>query len=183
MVSLIGKLTCRIASLCYGLVWINIERVSTGEGDYSRFLGPDWRPTWEGAGTIVSNHCSFLDIGSLEYAFFTSFVSKKEVKNWPLIGKCAVCYDCIFVERGSTKESKQAVLKQIQDRQADNERTGRKPILIFPEGATTNNEQVIQFKQGPFSALLSVTPVALKYWSLNGISPQNDTLGIWHFYF
>jgi hypothetical protein len=54
--------------------------------------------------------------------------------------------------------------------------------LIFPEGATTNNNSVIQFKRGPFSGLSSVQPIGLKYWSLNGISFQNDTLGQSHYY-
>ena len=29
----------------------------------------------------------------------------------------------------------------------------------------------------------SVLPIGLKYWSANGISPQNDTIGPWHLYF
>jgi hypothetical protein len=49
--------------------------------------------------------------------------------------------------------------------------------MIFPEGATTNNQQVIQFKRGAFNGLHSVQPISLKYSSLNGISPQNDTIG------
>lgn len=44
----------------------------------------------------------------------------------------------------------------IEDRQKENELTGRSSILIYPEGATTNNRQVIQFKRGPFSGLHSV---------------------------
>jgi len=55
--------------------------------------------------------------------------------------------------------------------------------LIFPEGATTNNESVIKFKRGPFSGFHSVWPMAFKYWSLNGISVQNDTIAMSHFYY
>lgn len=55
--------------------------------------------------------------------------------------------------------------------------------MIFPEGATTNNKSIIQFKKGPFGGLNSVLPIALKYWSVDGISLQNDTVGLNHFYY
>lgn len=45
-----------------GLVWYDLERISTGEGDYSKWLGPTWKPEWEGSGTIVSNHVCWIDI-------------------------------------------------------------------------------------------------------------------------
>jgi len=56
-----------------------------------------------------------------------------------------------------------------------NEKTGRAPLLVYPEGATTNNEQIIQWKNGSFRGLNSIQPLGLKYRSMNGISPQNDT--------
>lgn len=30
--------------------------------DYSEYLGPDWKPSWENPGTVVSNHVSFTDV-------------------------------------------------------------------------------------------------------------------------
>lgn len=44
----------------------------------------------------------------------------------------------------------------IEQRQKENQETGRTPIVIFPEGATTNNKSVIKFKRGPFSGLNAV---------------------------
>ena len=55
--------------------------------------------------------------------------------------------------------------------------------MVYPEGATTNNRQIISFKKGAFTGLYSVQPVCLKYWSANGISTQNDTLFQWHYYY
>ena len=52
----------RWAALVGGLFWVKYEYVSTEEGDYSKWLGPDWKPEWSGASTIVSNHVSWLDI-------------------------------------------------------------------------------------------------------------------------
>ena len=139
-----------------GLVWYDVERVSTGEGDYRKWLGPTWKPEWEGSGTIVSNHVGWMDIIFLSYLFVPSYVSKASVRNYPGIGKVAIATDCVFLERAGTREEEIVVGKMIEDRQVENEKKGRAPIVIFPEGATTNNSQIIKFKRGPFSGLSSV---------------------------
>lgn len=69
-----------------GLVWVDYEYVSTGEGDYSKWLGPDWKPTWTNAGTIISNHVCWMDIVVCLHKFWPSFVSKESVKSYPGIG-------------------------------------------------------------------------------------------------
>ena len=59
------------------LYWIRVERP---EVDYSKYLGPDWSPTYEGASTYVVNHSSwmvslcFLMIYSL---YYTTFLQRK----------------------------------------------------------------------------------------------------------
>lgn len=116
--------------------------------------------------------------------FFPAFVSKRSVENLPGIKTIMAAIDGLFVDRAGTKEEKIAVAQAIEDRQRENERNSiRRPLLVFPEGATTNNKSVIQFKRGPFSGLNSVQPFALKYWSLNGVSQQNDTIGMGHLYY
>lgn len=62
----------------------------------------------------------------------------------------ATAIDCVFLDRAGTKEEKIAVAKHIEERQKENEEKGRAPIIIFPEGATTNNKSIIKFKRGPF---------------------------------
>ena len=57
-----GYLSCRLHCLVGGLCWVKVEYVSTGEGDYSKWLGKDWKPKWKRAGTIVSNHVCWMDI-------------------------------------------------------------------------------------------------------------------------
>jgi len=81
-----------------------------------------------------------MDIVMALAAIWPSFVSKASVRSYPGVGRIAVALDCVFLDRASSKEEKLAALKCIEARQAENEATGRSPILIFPEGATTNNE-------------------------------------------
>lgn len=52
--------------------------------------------------------------------------------------------------------------------------------MINPEGCTTNNEKLIDFKRGAFESLLGVQPCGLKYYSPIGISPMNDPVYTWN---
>ena len=159
-----------------GLYWINVDYVSTGEGDYSKWLGPDWKPDWSNPSTIVSNHVSWFDIIVALVYFCPSFVSKNSVKKYPGVGRIAIAIECVFFDRAGSKEEKWGVVELIKQRQLENEKLGKPSILIYPEGSTTNGEQLIAFKRGAFQHLNSVQPTALKYRSSNGVSIQNDVL-------
>lgn len=39
------------------------------------------------------------------------------------------------------------------------------PLIIFPEGCTTNSTSLIQFKKGAFAPLLNIKPQIFKYHS------------------
>ena len=95
---------------------MNIEYVETGEGDYSKWLGPDWKPEWSGAGTIISNHVSYMDILICLVIFFPSFTAKASVKGYPGVGQIATAIDCLFTERQGSKSDKEAVLRQVSER-------------------------------------------------------------------
>ena len=173
-----ASMTCaKITLILGGGVWVNKQHVSTEEGNYSKWLGPDWKPEWEGAGTIVSNHISWMDILVFLSEYCPSFISKMDVKNYYMIGHFAKAIGSFFVERtGTTKEEKMAALKKIEDHQAKMANENGQPLIIFPEAATTNGEQVITFKKGPFSGLNPVQPFGIKYSkSLSGFSPQNES--------
>ena len=72
-----GQISCRVHLFVASLVWIDIEKVE--DCGYEKWLGPDWKPKWEGTGTIVTNHVCWMDIVTLLYYVFPSFVSKKDV--------------------------------------------------------------------------------------------------------
>jgi 1-acyl-sn-glycerol-3-phosphate acyltransferase len=122
--TLLGTMTficCRLHAFIGGLYWAKYDYVSTEEGDYTKWLGPDWKPEWTGASTIVSNHVCWMDIVvSLAY-FKASFVSKKSVRDMPGIGKIASAIDCLFLDRAATKEEKKKIGQMIEARQVSNE--------------------------------------------------------------
>lgn len=113
------------------------------------------------AGLIVANHISFLDIFVLNAIAPAIFVSKDDVRRWPLIGWLCAKTGNLFLERGSrlaaqkTREDLVAHLKE------------GKRIAIFPEGTTTRGDTVLPFHsallQSAIDAGSPVTPVALRY--------------------
>jgi len=50
--------------------------------DYSKWLGPDWKPTYEGASMLISNHTGFIEI-FMTFLFIRpmpGFISKNTIK-------------------------------------------------------------------------------------------------------
>ncbi len=107
----------------------------------------------EGVTLIVANHISWLDIPVLGAIKPLQFLSKAEVRSWPLIGFLAGRAGTLFIKRGGG---------QISQVQADIEKALEqgKTVLLFPEGTTTDGQTVKKFHPRLFkSALRNQTPV------------------------
>jgi lysophosphatidylcholine acyltransferase/lyso-PAF acetyltransferase len=132
--------------------------------DYKEYLGPDWKPTYKGASTIISNHSCVLDIVCHMYRQAPSHVSKAAVKNLPFVGTIATAVGCLYIDRfdeGARKD----MITQVKDRQILCEKGIYPPLIIYPEGGTTNGTHLLQFKSGAFLGLNSIKPVLISYWS------------------
>ena len=78
--------------------------------DYSEYLGPEWKEDKEKVPTIViANHSSFVDIIVQMYMGMPSFVAKNSVRGWPVIGKCAEIFGCLFLERDNKSSQRNTV--------------------------------------------------------------------------
>lgn len=122
---------------------------------------------------IVSNHLSYLDgivlAGMLN---FPKIIAKRELSDMPLLGQLLIDLDCVFLDRDSSG-SRQKILNLIAEH-AETWKAGDRPLLIFPEGTTTNGNAVGTFRKGAFTSGLPVRPVALFYtgrWNPN--NPDN----------
>jgi 1-acyl-sn-glycerol-3-phosphate acyltransferase len=110
---------------------------------------------------IVANHTSFLDIFVLSALFGTVFVSKAEVKYYPVIGQIAWLMGVVFLERTSAHE-KLRVLNTIAQGCKD------KIIVVFPQGTTSSSAARLSFSRGIFKVIelnpdISLLPVTLYY--------------------
>merc|ERR1712226_1434129 len=69
--------------------------------------------------------------------------------------------DTVFVDR-SDGDSRHATMEAIKTHCSE-WCLGQRPMLIFPEGTTTNGEGILEFKKGAFVAGVPVRPVLLVY--------------------
>jgi 1-acyl-sn-glycerol-3-phosphate acyltransferase len=90
-------------------------------------------------GLVVSNHLSYLDILILAANMPCFFVAKMEIGSWPFFGKAARSNGTIFLDR-SSRASAQSVAEQMTERLKL-----PIPVLLFPEGTSTDGSEVLPF--------------------------------------
>jgi 1-acyl-sn-glycerol-3-phosphate acyltransferase len=121
-------------------------------------------------GLVVSNHLSYLDIIIISAAMPCFFVSKIEVGGWPFFGKAARSGGTIFLDR-SSRESANAVAEQMAERLKL-----PIPVLLFPEGTSTDGAQVLRFHSRLIdpatSAGAPITAAAIQYVIGGGVEER-----------
>ena len=109
---------------------------------------------------LASNHVSWLDIVVLGGLTHTDFLSKYEVRRWPVIGWLADRSGTLFIRRGN-HESASISAKIAQRLREDG------LLTLFPEGTTTDGRTVRPFFSRLFAAAIDtgtdVIPVAIRY--------------------
>lgn len=116
------------------------------------------RPTH---GLLVSNHLSYVDIVTLTAVQPLAFVSKSEVRDWPVIGWLTRCAGTLYIRR---------------DQRADVHRLAPtfKPIIdqgivvtLFPEGTSSDGSKVLPFRSSLMEPAVEhgwpVTPMWIGY--------------------
>ena len=123
---------------------------------------------------LVSNHVSWLDIVVLGGLTHTDFLSKYEVRKWPVMGWLAARSGTLFIRRGRNETG--TVGQQIGERLLQGGM-----LTLFPEGTTTDGHKVRPFYSRLFSTAIdtatAVTPVALRYHvdgELDPLAPYTD---------
>lgn len=110
---------------------------------------------------IVANHISWLDIVVMHSAAAMGFVSKAEVKKWPVIGFAATMGGTVYLERGS-QDSSINVAGDLVRRL----KQGRR-VAIFPEGGIRPGDGVKVFHARLFRIAIEcdcpVQPVMIRY--------------------
>ncbi len=92
------------------------------------------------SGLLVSNHLTYLDIIVLVSLAPAVFVSKSEVKSWPVFGWCASLAGTLFVDR--TRRSDVARMNSEIERALGDGNV----VVLFPEGTSWNGSEVLPFK-------------------------------------
>ena len=118
-----------------------------------------------GGYVIIANHVSYVDGIVLGSIFPIIFVSKREVKSWPIIGQWNVLCGTIFINR--QRKIQVASLIRQMTRKLKQEAN----LLLFPEGTSTNGEGILPFQTVPLAAPLSnrsiIVPVTVTYKTID----------------
>lgn len=117
-------------------------------------------------GLLVANHISWLDIFAINAMAPATFLSKDDVRNWPVIGWLSARAGTLFLERGSRSAAQRARERLIEELQ----RGCR--VVVFPEGTTGHGDNVMPFHgalfQSAIDARVAVMPVLLRYTDAAG---------------
>jgi len=92
------------------------------------------------AGLLVSNHLSYLDILAICSAAPAVFVSKADVRRWPLFGWLAALGGTVFIER-ERRTHVGEVNREIEHALAEDAL-----VVIFPEGTSSDGTDVLPFR-------------------------------------
>jgi 1-acyl-sn-glycerol-3-phosphate acyltransferase len=131
-------------------------------------------------GLIVSNHLSYMDV--LVYASLHPclFVSKREVQDWPVLGRLSSMAGTVYVERGRSADHRSAAGMMEQAL------TARVPVILFPEGTSTDGGRLLPFRSPFFQPAVrthaEVTASAIGYESSTAAESElayygDDTFG------
>lgn len=127
-------------------------------GIHLKVLG---RPVVNGPALIVANHISWLDILVMHAARHCRFVSKSDIRDWPLVGMLATGAGTLYIER----TRRQDALRMVKD--MAEAMTNGDVVAVFPEGTTSDGRDLLPFHanliQAAIAADAPVQPVSLKF--------------------
>lgn len=115
----------------------------------------------EGPLLVVCNHISWLDILVLNAVRPARFVSKADVKRWPLLGTLITGAGTLYIERENRRDAMRVVHHMVEAlREGD-------VLAVYPEGTTGDGRELLPFHanvlQAPISASVPVQAMALAY--------------------
>lgn len=124
-------------------------------------------PVRDRAVLLVSNHVSWADILVIGSIAPVAFISKSEVRKWPLVGITAELQRTVFVDRSRRHQTGDAV-GQIVQRLKDGT-----SVVLFAEGTSSDGNRVLPFR----SALLGAVEYAATHHGVDNILIQPMSIG------
>jgi lyso-ornithine lipid O-acyltransferase len=113
-------------------------------------------------GAVISNHLSYLDIVVFAAVHPCVFVSKAEIRSWPVVGWMTTMSGTVYVERGHGGSAMKARkgMQEVVD--------AGLPVVFFPEGTTSNGSGLLKFHSGLLAQVLDggapVTAAYVRYY-------------------
>lgn len=110
---------------------------------------------------LLPNHVSWLDILVINAAYPARFVSKADVKHWPVLGALITGTGTILIERERRRDAMRVVHHMVEHLKAG------EVVAVFPEGTTNDGASLLPFHANLLQAAITTdcpaVPVGLKY--------------------
>ncbi len=136
---------------------------------------------------LLSNHISYFDIFALGSVFKINFVAKSDVAKWPIFGIVSRLGNTVFISRSKTSAGSAVfnLEKEILKRKI--------PLLIFPEGTSSNGLEVLPFKSSLFSLFedymksgkespIKIQPISIAYTHYKNRRLSDNDVGNYAWY-
>ena len=134
------------------------------------------QPVQNGPALMVANHISWLDISVIHAARHCRFVSKSDIRDWPLLGMLATGAGTLYIERERKRDALRVVHVMA-------EALGRgDTVAVFPEFIVTappllgDHDERLRSGSSPWAPLPAVSnqfqqPCGLARRSCSGLRP------------
>ncbi len=109
-------------------------------------------------GVLISNHTGYLDIMAYAALKPVVYCAKAEMESWPFLGWMTTMAGTVFVDRGAggSAEKARGGMKAAEDAGI--------PVVFFPEGTTSNGQEILPFKTGLLAISLEAQqPITAAY--------------------
>lgn len=126
---------------------------------------------------LAANHVSWLDITALHAVVPQArFVSKADIRSWPLLSHLADAADTLYLERERKRDALRVVHLVAQALSEG------QTVAVFPEGTTSDGHALLPFHANLFQAAIAtstpVQPIALRFSDRHtAISPAVEFVG------
>ncbi len=130
---------------------------------------------------LVCNHVSWLDIYLIMATCRVHFVSKSEVRDWPVVGWLAHTTGTLFLQRGRRADTARinAEMRALMQSGAW--------VAVFPEGTTSDGQSLRRYLPSLLQPAVEldcpVLPAALRYRTLDGnaslAAAYIDDISLW----
>jgi len=116
---------------------------------------------------LVANHISWLDVFVILATRRVHFVSKHEVRDWPVVGWLAARAGTLFIQRAKKADTAR-INQEMHALLSDGAW-----VAIFPEGTSTDGRSLLRFLPSLFQPAvdenLPVLPAVLQYQTPEGV--------------
>lgn len=130
-----------------------------------------------GAKLLVANHVSWLDIAAIHAVVPEArFVSKADVKAWPLVNRLVDSAGTLYIARESKRDALRVVHQMAEALAAGD------TVAVFPEGTTGAGREPLPFHANLLQAAIAtatpIQPAVLRFFdAAHAVSPAAEFLG------